>query len=80
VVETDVLRATIDANGGDLRELQLLPYRETEDKNQIFTLFEDSRTRPYLAQSGLVGEGCRRTAAHSSSIPAPTAWPAAPRS
>jgi len=57
VVETDVLRATIDANGGDLRGLQLLPYRETEDTNQIFTLFEDSQTRPYLAQSGLVGEG-----------------------
>ncbi|MDP1534833.1 MAG: membrane protein insertase YidC, partial [Rubrivivax sp.] len=48
VVETDVLRASIDANGGDLRELQLLTYRETEDKNQILTLFEDSATRPYL--------------------------------
>ncbi len=57
VVETDVLRATIDANGGDLRELQLLPYRETEDKNAVFTLFEDNQTRPYLAQSGLVGKG-----------------------
>jgi YidC/Oxa1 family membrane protein insertase len=57
VVETDVLRATIDGNGGDLRELLLLPYRETEDKKQVFTLFEDSQTRPYLAQSGLVGEG-----------------------
>lgn len=57
VVETDVLRATIDGNGGDLRELQLLSYRETEDKNQVFTLFEDSQTQPYLAQSGLVGEG-----------------------
>ena len=57
VVETDVLRATIDANGGDLRQLQLLPYRETEDRNQVFTLFEDSPTTPYLAQSGLVGKG-----------------------
>jgi YidC/Oxa1 family membrane protein insertase len=57
VVETDVLRATIDGNGGDLRELQLLPYRGTEDKNQVFTLFEDSQAQPYLAQSGLVGEG-----------------------
>jgi YidC/Oxa1 family membrane protein insertase len=57
VVETDVLRASIDANGGDLREMKLLAYRETEDKNQILTLFEDSATRPYLAQSGLVGEG-----------------------
>jgi YidC/Oxa1 family membrane protein insertase len=57
VVETDVLRATIDANGGDLRQLELLPYRETEDKNEIFTLFEDDPTQAYLAQSGLVGKG-----------------------
>src|SRR5512139_625310 len=56
VVETDVMRATIDGNGGDLRELQLLPYREMEDKNQVFTLFEDDQARPYLAQSGLVGK------------------------
>ncbi len=57
VVETDVLRATIDANGGDLRQLQLLSYRETENKNQVLTLFEDNQTTPYLAQSGLVGKG-----------------------
>lgn len=57
VVETDVLRATIDANGGDLRALQLLGYRETDDKDTIFTLFEDGKARPYLAQSGLVGAG-----------------------
>jgi len=56
VVETDVFRATIDANGGDLRGLQLLAYRESEDKNRVFTLFEDSQTQPYLAQSGLVGK------------------------
>jgi len=56
VIETDVLRATLDANGGDLRVLQLLNYRETEDKTAIFTLFEESPTRPYMAQSGLVGK------------------------
>jgi YidC/Oxa1 family membrane protein insertase len=56
VVETDVYRATIDANGGDLRELKLLGYRESEDKNQVFTLFDGSQTQPYLAQSGLVGK------------------------
>jgi YidC/Oxa1 family membrane protein insertase len=56
VVETDVLHAVIDANGGDLRQLQLLPYRETDDRNQVFTLFEDNQTRPYMAQSGLVGK------------------------
>ncbi len=56
VVETDVLRAVIDAHGGDVRELKLQAYRESEDKNQVFTLFEDTQTRPYLAQSGLIGK------------------------
>ncbi|MFP5419633.1 MAG: membrane protein insertase YidC, partial [Gammaproteobacteria bacterium] len=57
VVVTDVLQASIDAHGGDLRELELLNYREVEDKNQVFTLFEDTQTRPYFAQSGLIGQG-----------------------
>jgi len=57
VVETDVLHAQIDANGGDLRQLELLPYRETDDRNTVFTLFEDKQTAPYMAQSGLVGKG-----------------------
>ena len=57
VVETDVMRAVIDSTGGDLRALQLLSYRETEDKNKLFTLFEDSHTRPYVAQNGLIGAG-----------------------
>jgi len=57
VVETDVLRAEIDGMGGDIRGLQLLRYREAEDKNKILDLFEDSVTRPYVAQSGLIGAG-----------------------
>ena len=57
VIETDVLRATLDANGGDLRVLQLLNYRETEDKTATFTLFEESPTRPYMAQSGFAQIG-----------------------
>ena len=57
VVETDVMRAEIDSTGGDIRALQLLPYRETEDKNKTLALFEDSITRPYVAQTGLIGAG-----------------------
>ncbi len=56
-IQTDVLHATIDANGGDLRGLQLLNYRETEDKKKVFELFEDAPGRPYVAQAGLVGPG-----------------------
>ncbi len=55
-VETDILRATIDAHGGDLRQMRLLGYRETENREQIFTLFEEG-AQPFVAQSGLVGKG-----------------------
>ncbi len=57
IVETDVLRAEIDSTGGDVRGLQLLRYRESEDKNKTLVLFEDSVTRPYVAQNGLIGAG-----------------------
>jgi YidC/Oxa1 family membrane protein insertase len=57
IVETDLIHAEIDSTGGDLRSLHLQAYRETEDKNQVLSLFEDSVTRPYVAQNGLIGNG-----------------------
>ncbi|MCA1924839.1 MAG: membrane protein insertase YidC, partial [Thiobacillus sp.] len=87
VVQTDVMRATLDANGGDLRELQLLKYRETDNKQDVFTLFEDSQARPYVAQSGLVGKnlpthrsvyaltpGVYRLAAGAGQVEVPMTW------
>ncbi len=87
VVETDVMRATLDANGGDLRDLQLLKYRETDNKQDVFTLFEDTQTRPYTAQSGLVGKnlpthrsvytltpGTYRLAAGAAQVEVPMTW------
>ncbi|MBI5938624.1 MAG: membrane protein insertase YidC [Betaproteobacteria bacterium] len=56
VVKTDVLTATIDANGGDIRELALSQYRQDEDKTQPFKLFEERQGRNYFAQSGLIGK------------------------
>ncbi|OJZ18568.1 MAG: membrane protein insertase YidC [Thiobacillus sp. 65-29] len=86
-VETDVLRATIDANGGDLRALQLLKYRETENKQHVLGLFEDAPGRPYVAQSGLVGEnlpthrsvfelrpGTYRLAGNAAQVEVPLVW------
>jgi YidC/Oxa1 family membrane protein insertase len=57
IVETDLLRAEIDASGGDLRKLLLKNYRETDKNTVPLLLFDDSRARPYLAQSGLLGAG-----------------------
>ena len=55
-VETDVFRAEIDENGGDLRRLELLQHRATGESNTPLVLLEDA-ARPYVIQSGLTGAG-----------------------
>jgi YidC/Oxa1 family membrane protein insertase len=57
IVTTDVLTAAIDANGGDIRELVLGKYRENEDANKPFRLFEEKAGRNFFAQNGLIGAG-----------------------
>ena len=54
-VETDVLSVEIDANGGDLRRLQLLGYHEVDHPQQTLSLLTDaSPATRYVAQSGLL--------------------------
>ncbi|UCV11666.1 membrane protein insertase YidC [Dechloromonas denitrificans] len=50
-VSTDLVKATISAQGGDLVNLELLKYKAHEDKEKNFQLFE--ATHKYAAQSGL---------------------------
>jgi len=57
VVTTDVLRAEIDANGGDLRSLALTRYQDAVDKKKTFQLLEQIPGHEYVAQSGLIGAG-----------------------
>ena len=40
IVSTDLLKATISAQGGDLVELELLRYKEHGNKDKNFFLFE----------------------------------------
>lgn len=56
-VETDLLAAEIDTAGGDLRRLVLLAHRDTLDKSQLFTLFQQQGSHTYVAQAGLIGNG-----------------------
>ena len=57
VVTTDVLRAEIDANGGDLRSLALTRYQDAVDKKKTLQLLEQTPGHEYVAQSGLIGAG-----------------------
>jgi YidC/Oxa1 family membrane protein insertase len=56
-VTTDLLRAVIDTNGADLREVKLLKHGEIKDPKQPFTLLQDEGEHIYVAQTGLLGEG-----------------------
>ena len=53
---TDLVRAVIDTQGGDLRGLYLLKHPVAADKpEQPFPLMSDSGAELYIAQSGLIG-------------------------
>lgn len=54
-VSTDLMKATISTQGGDLVRLELLNYKEHEDKQKNFVLFDEKHQ--YMAQSGLIGQG-----------------------
>jgi YidC/Oxa1 family membrane protein insertase len=54
-ISTDLVKATISAQGGDIVRLELLRYKEHDHKDKTFVLFDAKHQ--YLAQSGLIGEG-----------------------
>ncbi|MCG2575806.1 membrane protein insertase YidC [Dechloromonas sp. XY25] len=54
-VSTDLLKASISTQGGDLVSLELLKYKEQDQKDKNFVLFDAKHH--YLAQAGLIGEG-----------------------
>jgi YidC/Oxa1 family membrane protein insertase len=54
-ITTDVLKAEIDSVGGELRRLELLKHKDTQDPSKNVVLFDRSAERTYLAQTGLIG-------------------------
>jgi YidC/Oxa1 family membrane protein insertase len=54
-VTTDLIIAEIDTNGGDLRHLELIKHKASEDKSRNLALFNDNSAQIYVAQSGMIG-------------------------
>jgi len=54
IVQTDVLKATFDTEGGSLVQTEFLKHVDMADKTRQFVLLDDSKDRVYLAQSGLI--------------------------
>ena len=53
-VSTDVLKLTLDTEGGSLVRAELLKYPDAADKSKNVVLLDDSKDRIYMAQSGVV--------------------------
>ncbi len=55
-VTTDLYKADIDTTGGDLRKLELLKHRASDDIKANFVLMDDAgKPMTYVAQTGLLG-------------------------
>ncbi len=70
VVSTDLLKATISTQGGDLLALELNKYKQNNNKDKNFVLFEAKHQ--YFAQSGLIGEGLPTHRSIFKRVPGPT--------
>jgi YidC/Oxa1 family membrane protein insertase len=55
VVSTDVVKATIDTQGGSLVKLELLKHQDQDDRSRNVVVLDQSRAHTYVAQSGLIG-------------------------
>jgi YidC/Oxa1 family membrane protein insertase len=55
-VTTDLFKAEIETTGGDLRRLELLKHRASDDEKANFVLMDDAaKPMLYVAQTGLIG-------------------------
>jgi YidC/Oxa1 family membrane protein insertase len=54
VVETDVMRLTLDSVGASVTHLELKAYTDAHDPTRPVVLFDDSANRRYFAQSGFI--------------------------
>ncbi|NDP59086.1 MAG: membrane protein insertase YidC [Oxalobacteraceae bacterium] len=54
-ITTDIFKADIDTQGGELKRLELLKHKDTIDKTKNVVLFDSSASRTYLAETGLIG-------------------------
>ena len=54
VVTTDVLKLTLDTEGGSLVQSEFIKHIDMADKSKNFILLDESKERTYVAQSGLI--------------------------
>ncbi len=54
-VRTDVVKVTLDSEGGTLVRSEFVKHADMADKNKRFVLMDESKDHFYVAQTGLIG-------------------------
>jgi YidC/Oxa1 family membrane protein insertase len=55
-ITTDVVKATVDTEGGSLVKVELLKHRDQDDATRNMVVLDQSATHTYVAQTGLIGQ------------------------
>ncbi len=54
-ITTDLYKADISLQGGEIRRLELLQHRDSHDPNRNVVLLDEQGNRTYVVQTGLIG-------------------------
>ncbi len=57
VIESDVLKLTLDSEGGSIVRAEFVKHLDMTNKAKHFVLLDDSKDRMYMAQTGLIAGG-----------------------
>lgn len=66
VVNTDVIKATINTFGGDIRSLDILSHAKDRKDTEPYSLLSSSNNRIFIAQTGLLGDTSLALPTHTS--------------
>ena len=55
-ITTDVVKATVDSQGGTLVKVELLKHLDQEDKSKNMVVLDKTATHTYVAETGLIGQ------------------------
>ena len=64
VIQTDVVKATVDTLGASLVRVELLKHQDQDDRSRNMVVLDNSTVHTYLAQSGLVGSASQPLPTH----------------
>ncbi|MFN3886279.1 MAG: membrane protein insertase YidC [Aquabacterium sp.] len=60
-ITTDVVKATVDSDGGSLVKVELLKHQDQQESGRNMVVLDKTATHTYVAESGLIGQRAGET-------------------